>query len=91
MEVAGAEKTHGINHLRTAGKIRSTFENLVESANGEDFEIEEMYPEFIREAEGESQMDAVATFELALQREKHHRAMFKEAFESFRKTQVAKA
>ena len=34
-----------------------------------------------REAEGRS--DAAASFRLALEREKHHRAMFKEALKSF--------
>ncbi len=42
MEAAGAETIHGINPLRAAGEIRTTFENLKESANAEDFEIEEM-------------------------------------------------
>jgi rubrerythrin len=90
LEAAGAETIHGINHLRTAGKIGMTYENLDESANGEDYEIEEMYPQFILDAETESRPDAVATFELALKREKHHRAMFREAFESFKKTRAAK-
>ena len=80
MEVAGAETIHGINHLRTAGSIGTTKENLDESADGEDYEIETMYPEFIRQAETDGRADAAASFGLALEREKHHRAMFKEAF-----------
>ncbi len=80
MEAAGAETIHGINHLRTAGGIGTTNENLDESANGEDYEIETMYPEFIRQAETDGRADAAASFGLALEREKHHRAMFKEAF-----------
>ncbi len=84
MEAAGAETIHGINHMRTAKHIGSTFENLDEAANGEDYEIEEMYPTFIREAEEEGRDDAAASFHLALEREKHHRAMFKEIFEEFK-------
>jgi rubrerythrin len=38
-----------------------------------------MYPRFVREAEEEGRGDAAASFRLALEREKHHRAMFKEA------------
>jgi rubrerythrin len=84
MEAAGAETIHGISHLRVAGGIGSTFENLDESANGEDYEIETMYPNFIKDAEAEGRADAVASFALALERERHHRAMFKKAFESFK-------
>lgn len=83
MEAAGAETIHGISHLKVAAGVGTTYENLNESANAEDFEIEEMYPQFIRDAEEESRMDAAASFQLALQRERHHREMFKTAFEGF--------
>jgi rubrerythrin len=84
LEAAGAETIHGISHLHVAGGVASTRENLDDSANGEDYEIEEMYPRFIREAEAENRADAVATFTLALERERHHRAMFKDAFATFK-------
>ena len=88
LEAAGAEAIHGISHLRVAGGVGSTRENLDEAANGEDYEIEEMYPRFVHEAEEEGRSDAAASFRLALEREKHHRAMFKEAFSAY---QAAKA
>jgi rubrerythrin len=88
LEAAGAEAIHGISHLRVAGGVGSTRENLDEAANGEDYEIEEMYPRFVHEAEQEGRSDAAASFSLALEREKHHRAMFKEAFSAY---QAAKA
>ncbi len=84
LEAAGAETIHGISHLRVAGGVGPTKANLDEAANGEDAEIEEMYPRFIREAEAEGRADAVATFSLALERERHHRAMFKDAFAAFK-------
>jgi rubrerythrin len=84
LEAAGAETIHGISHLRVSGGVGSTMENLDEAANGEDYEIEEMYPRFVREAEQEGRSDAAASFKLALEREKHHRAMFKEAFAAFK-------
>jgi rubrerythrin len=84
LEAAGAETIHGISHLRVSGGVGSTMENLDEAANGEDYEIEEMYPRFVREAEQDGRGDAAASFKLALEREKHHRAMFKEAFAAFR-------
>lgn len=84
LEAAGAEAIHGISHLRVAGGVGTTWENLDEAANGEDYEIEEMYPRFIREAEEEGRGDAAASFRLAVERERHHRAMFKEAFGAFK-------
>lgn len=89
MEAAGAETIHGINHLRTAGGIGTTEKNLDESANGEDYEIETMYPQFIRDAEAEGRLDAAASFGMAVEREKHHRAMFKEAFQGFKTKAIA--
>ena len=88
LEAAGAETIHGISHLRVAGGVGTTWENLDEAANGEDYEIEEMYPRFVREAEEEGRGDAAASFRLALEREKHHRAMFKEAFSEFKAVKV---
>jgi heavy metal translocating P-type ATPase len=41
--------------------------------------VKEMYPRFIREAGGAGRADAAASFRLALEREKHHRVMFKDA------------
>lgn len=89
MEAAGAETIHGINHLKAAGAVKTTYENLDESANAENFEIEEMYPQFILDAELESRPDAEASFNLALAREVHHRAMFQAAFESLRNKATA--
>ena len=86
LEAAGAETIHGISHLRVAGGVGKTFDNLDEAANGEDYEIEEMYPRFVHEAEEEGRSDAVASFKLALEREKHHRAMFKDAFATFKES-----
>ena len=84
LEAAGAETIHGISHLRAAGGVGMTIDNLDEAANGEDYEIEEMYPRFVREAEEDGRGEAAASFKLALEREKHHRAMFKEAFSAFK-------
>ena len=83
LEAAGAETIHGISHLRVAGGIGTTSANLDASANGENDEIEEMYPRFIHEAEMQNRQDA-ASFRLAVEREKHHREMFQEAFKAFK-------
>ena len=85
-EAAGAETIHGLSHLRVAYGWGTTASNLDHSANGEDYEIEEMYPRFVREAEAEGRADAAASFRLALERETHHRAMFREALAAYHST-----
>jgi VIT1/CCC1 family predicted Fe2+/Mn2+ transporter/rubrerythrin len=82
-EAAGAETIHALNHLRTMGAIRSTRENLRLAATGEVQEIEVVLPRMIREAEAEGRADAAASFRLALERELHHRDMFRWALAAF--------
>jgi rubrerythrin/VIT1/CCC1 family predicted Fe2+/Mn2+ transporter len=85
-EAAGAETIHALNHLRVLGAVHSTRENLMAAAYGEDQEIEEMYPRMIREAEEEGRQDAAEAFRLSLDRERHHREMFRAALEKLNKT-----
>jgi rubrerythrin len=83
-EAAGAETIHALNHLHALGSVGSTKQNLDEAVNGETYEIDEMYPRYIREAEEDGRQDAAASFRLAWEREKHYRAMFQQALEEFR-------
>jgi VIT1/CCC1 family predicted Fe2+/Mn2+ transporter/rubrerythrin len=85
-EAAGAETIHALNHLRTMGAIGSTRENLQTAATGEVQEIEVTLPRMIREAEEEGRPDAAASFKVALDRERHHRDMFREALATFDRT-----
>jgi vacuolar iron transporter family protein len=82
-EAAGAETIHALNHLRTMRAIGTTRENLQTAATGEMVEIEVVLPRMIREAEEEGRADAAASFRLALERERHHREMFRGALETF--------
>ena len=84
LEAAGAETIHALSHLRVLGGIGTTEQNLDESANGEGYEIDEMYPRFIQQAEQDGRLDAAASFRLAVEREKHHREMFQKALSDFR-------
>jgi rubrerythrin len=79
MEAAGAETTHALNHLKVIGVVKSIMENIREAAEEENYEIEEMYPRFVKGARSEGRDDAVKSFELVLEREKYHREMFREA------------
>lgn len=78
-EAAGAEVIHALSHLQALGVVRTTKENLEEAAEGEDLEISSMYPKFIEEARNEGRKEAVKSFTIAFEREKHHRAMFRQA------------
>jgi VIT1/CCC1 family predicted Fe2+/Mn2+ transporter/rubrerythrin len=90
-EVAGAETIHGMNHLRVAGEIGSTVENLHNVTIGESKEFSTMYPRMIREALDEGRRDAADSFALALERERHHLEMFTRALEQLEAKQAASA
>jgi VIT1/CCC1 family predicted Fe2+/Mn2+ transporter/rubrerythrin len=80
-EVAGAETIHGLNHLRVAGAISSSLENLRAVTEGESKEFSTMYPRMIQQAQADGRSDAVASFSLAMERERHHLAVFTRALE----------
>lgn len=89
---AYAEHIHAGNHARIIkqqggtphaeihrAETRSTLENLRVALGGEQFEIEMMYPEFIKAAEAAQNKAAVRTFTWALEAEKTHARLFSEA------------
>jgi vacuolar iron transporter family protein len=82
-EAAGAETIHALEHLRTMGAVASTRENLALAATGEMQEVDVTLPRMIREAEEDGRPDAAASFQLALERERHHRDMFRHALATF--------
>ena len=76
---AEAETVHALAHLRVAGGIGSTKENLDEAMKGESFEFKQMYPKFIKEAGEEHNKPALASFENAAAVEQIHFGLFGEA------------
>ena len=79
---AEAEAIHAQRHLEVAKKILSTAENLQDAVNGETYEYESMYPEFLKTAEVEGNKDAIRTFTYAMEAEKVHAKLYKEALEN---------
>ena len=79
---AAAETVHAHNHLRVAGGIKSTVENLKGAIGGEFYEFTKMYPEFIENANSENNSDAVRTFHYANEVEKIHHKLYESALES---------
>ena len=63
--IAEAETVHAIKHLRTAGKVKSTRENLEDAIAGETHEFKTMYPEMIAHAKEEGQKSAEISFDYA--------------------------
>ena len=80
-EVSGAENIHGINHLRVAGEVKSSIENLRIVVTSESKEISAIYPRMVRDALDEGRTDAAETFTMAMDREKHHIEVFSRALE----------
>ena len=59
--------------------MKSTLENLNDARAGERYEIDSMYPEFLREAKNHNNAAAMLSFEWALEAEKSHARLFSEA------------
>ncbi len=84
---ADAETIHALKHFETAGKVGSTAENLKDAVAGETYEYTEMYPAFIKDAEGENNKGALASFKFALGAEEVHARLYKEALEMLDSTE----
>ncbi len=77
--IAHAEFVHASNHFRALQELKSTKENLGSAYDGEMFEVEEMYPAYKEVAKLQGEKTAVRTTDWALQTEKTHAEMYKEA------------
>ncbi|MEM3485207.1 MAG: rubrerythrin family protein [Candidatus Methanomethyliaceae archaeon] len=77
--IAYAERVHATNHLRELGSVKETKENLQMAIDGENYEVEEMYPAFKAVAELQREFGALRSINYALQAEKIHSAMYTKA------------
>ena len=78
MEAAGDEIVHALMHLRALGAVKSTVQNLRQVIEHETLETSLTYPRYIAEARAEGRNDAIASFELALERERQHVKLFED-------------
>lgn len=76
---AYAEVKHATNHLRNLGGIGDTVENVKAAIEGENFEVEEMYPVYIQTAQQQGEKGAETSTTWALAAEKVHAEMYKKA------------
>jgi rubrerythrin len=74
-----AEAIHAKKLLRVLGAVGTTQNNLKESIAGETHEFTEMYPGFIKVAEGEKKSDAVLAFTHAMKAEQVHANLYEKA------------
>jgi rubrerythrin len=79
--VSHAEVKHAHYHLAQLEGIGSTIENLQGAFDGEDFEIESMYPAYTAVGELEGEKGAVRGYYLAVEAEKNHRPLYSQTKE----------
>jgi rubrerythrin len=79
---AHAETIHAHNHLRVLGEVGTTAENLQAAINGENYEVVNMYPEFIQDAEAAADKKAARSFKLAWDVEKVHEDLYRKMLAS---------
>lgn len=79
--IAYAEFVHARNHAKNLGMIKDTQRNLETGINGETFEIEEMYPVYNNTAKLQGEKGAETSTHFALEAEKIHADLYKEAKE----------
>ncbi len=80
--IAYAEQVHATNHYRELGMIRTSPENLQVAIDGENYEVNEMYPAFIAVAQLQGEKGAERAFHFAVEAEKIHAAMYQKAREA---------
>ncbi len=80
--IAYAEQVHATNHFRTLEGIGSTIDNLKAAINGENFEVDEMYPAYLAVSELQEEKPATTSMNFALETEKVHARMYGNALES---------
>ena len=76
---AEAETIHALAEFKITGKVNSTAENLQDGIDGETYEFSTMYPEFLEAAKQEGHTAAANAFHMALEAEKVHAVLYKDA------------
>lgn len=92
---AAAEEVHGNNHESTIQKlgatpnvsmeaptVKSTRENLEAAINGENYEFQKMYPEFVAQARQDAYVPAIVTLTQAQNTEVEHARLFTDALKN---------
>ena len=89
-ETADNEKYHALEEFKLLYGDATTLDNFKEAIGGENFEAEEMYPAFARQAELEHQQPAAILFAQIAKIEAQHRERFHKLLELVEKEMVFK-
>jgi rubrerythrin len=81
---AEGETVHALNHLSALKEIRNSRANIEGAIAGETYEIDKMYPGFIKEAEKENSQEALLSFNRAIKVEKFHQGLFQKALDKIK-------
>ena len=101
--ISYAERVHASNHFNvidgttadatvTAGGVfgtGKTVDNLQGAINGELHEVEQMYPVYLNTAEFQKETGAQRSFHFALEAEKLHAQLFKQAQDAVKKVKIS--
>ena len=79
---AAAETIHAHAHLRNAGHIGTTAENLKDALAGETYEFTKMYPQMVKDAEEEGNVAIAKYFGYANSVEEVHAKLYAKAMEN---------
>lgn len=77
--IAYAEQVHATKHYRELARIKGSVDNLQTCIDGETHEVEKMYPVYHNAAEFQKESGATRSIHYALEAEKIHAVMDKDA------------
>jgi len=82
---AEAELIHAQNHFKAAGEVKATVDNLQAAIAGESYEVTSMYPPMLANAQAEGNKKGANSINFALEVEKVHEALYREALATLSK------
>ncbi|MHB1679718.1 MAG: rubrerythrin family protein [bacterium] len=74
--VAEGETAHALGHFNHMKGVKTTAENLKKAAEGESYEVNEMYPRMVKEAHEEGLEEIAKWFEMVGRAESSHMKAF---------------
>jgi rubrerythrin len=80
-ETARNEMQHAKDELRMLNELGDTKANLKAAAEGEHYEVIEMYPQFAKQAEQEGNREAATLFRMIARVEEQHRNRYRKLLE----------